>query len=118
MRDSGKEVVTENGQLRVVEALTKSGGLGFGFSGASLTAGASTALCYKHHWESSYILSGTCMVEDLNTGESWKLKPDMAYNVGPMDHYRLHAHTDLHLVSVICPPLEESERHDTDGAGL
>ncbi len=109
MRDNGKEMVTENGQLRVVRALTKSDGLGFGFSEVHLTAGASTVLCYQHHWESSYILSGTGLVEDLNTCESWELKPDMAYNVGPMEHHRLHAYSDLHLVSVICPLLEESE---------
>ncbi len=50
MRDTGKEMVTENGQVRVVRALTKSDGLGFSFSEVSLTAWASTALCYKHHW--------------------------------------------------------------------
>ena len=115
MRAAGKEMVTANGQARVVRALTKSDGLGFSFSDVNLSAGASTVLWYKHHWESNYILSGTGLVEDLNTGESWNLKPDIAYNVGPRDRHRLTAVTDLHLASVFCPPLEGSEQHDADG---
>ncbi len=116
MRTTGKEMMTANGQARVVRALTRSDGLGISISDVNLAAGASTVLWYKHHWESNYILSGTGLVEDLNTGESWKLKPDMAYNVGPRDRHRLNAHTDMHLVSVFCPPLEGSEQHDADGS--
>jgi L-ectoine synthase len=116
MRAAGKEIVTANGQARVVRALTKSDGLGVGVSDVNLTAGASTVLWYKHHWETNYILSGTGLVEDLNTGESWKLEADIAYNVGPKDRHRLSAHTDLHLVSVFCPPLVGNEQHDADGA--
>jgi len=115
MRAAGKEIVTANGQARVVRALTKSDGMGFSFSDVNLTAGASTVLWYKHHWASNYILSGTGLVEDLNTGESWELKADMAYNVGPRDRHRLTALTDLHLASVFCPPLEGSEQYDADG---
>jgi L-ectoine synthase len=40
----------------------------------------------------------------------------MAYNVGPKDRHRLRAHTDIHLVSVFCPPLVGDEQHDKDGA--
>ena len=115
MRATGKEMVTANGQARVVRGLTESDGLGFSFADVNLSAGASTVLWNKHHWQSNYVLSGTSLVEDLNTGESWMLKPDMAYIVGPMDRYRLNAHTDMHLASIICPPLEGSEQHDTDG---
>jgi L-ectoine synthase len=109
MRASGKEIVTENGQVRALRALTELDGLGFGFSDVKLSAGASTEQRSKHHWESNYIISGTGLVEDLNTGESRMLKSDMAYNGGPRDQYRLSAHTDLHLARVICPPLEGSE---------
>jgi len=115
MRATGNEMVTANGQARIVRALTESDGLGFSFADVNLTAGASTALWNKQHWQSNYVLSGTGLVEDLNTGESWMLKPDMAYNAGPRDRHRLNAHTDMHLASIICPPLEGSDQHDTDG---
>lgn len=115
MRAQGKEIATANGHSRAVRALTRADGLGFSFSDVTFAAGASTVLWYKHHWETNYILSGTGLVEDLTTGESWKLAPDIAYNVGPKDRHRLSAETDIHLVSVFCPPLEGTEQHDADG---
>ena len=116
MREAGGELVVANGQARVVRALTKADGLGFSFSDVKFAAGATTVLWYKHHWETNYIMTGCGEVEDLTTGESWKLEPDMTYNVGPKDRHRLSAQTDLHLVSVFCPPLEGTEQHDADGA--
>ena len=116
MREAGREMLVANGQARVVRALTKTDGLGFSFSDVNFAAGATTKLWYKHHWETNYIVSGTGQVEDLTTGESWKLEPDMTYNVGPKDRHQLSAETDLHLASVFCPPLEGTEQHDSDGA--
>ena len=116
MREAGREMLVANGQARVVRALTKTDGLGFSFSDVNFAAGATTKLWYKHHWETNYIISGTGQVDDLTTGESWKLEPDMTYNVGPKDRHQLSAETDLHLASVFCPPLEGTEQHDADGA--
>lgn len=116
LRAAGKEIVVANGQARTLRALTQSDGLGISFSDVNLAAGASTVLWYKNHWECNYIVSGTGRVEDLNTGESWELEADMAYNVGPKDRHRLSADTDLHIASVFCPPLAGNEQHDADGA--
>ena len=116
MRRAGKEMVIANGQARTVRMLTTADGLGFGFSDVHLAAGAEAILWYKHHWEANHILSGTGEVTDLATGQTWKLGPSMGYNVGPKDRHRLRAHTDIHLVSVFCPPLVGNEQHDEDGA--
>jgi len=116
MRRAGKEMIVGNGQARTVRMLTKADGLGFGFSDVHLAAGAEAILWYKHHWEANHIISGTGEVTDLTTGQTWKLEPSMAYNVGPKDRHRLRAHTDIHLVSVFCPPLVGNEQHDKDGA--
>jgi len=106
MRKSGKELITGDGEARIVRALTKSDGLGFSFSDVKLTVGSNTLLRSNQHWESNYILSGTGLVEDLNTGEAWTLEPDLTYNVGPGNRYRLSADTDMHWVSVTCPSIE------------
>jgi len=116
MRRDGKEMVVANGRARTIRMLTKADGLGFGFSDVRFAAGAETVLWYKHHWEANHILSGTGEVSDLATGRTWKLEPSMAYNVGPKDRHRVRAHTDIHLVSVFCPPLVGNEQHDKDGA--
>jgi L-ectoine synthase len=116
MRRAGKEMIAANGQARTVRMLTKADGLGFGFSDVHLAAGAEAILWYKHHWEANHIISGTGEVTDLATGQTWKLEPSMAYNVGPKDRHRVRAYTDIHLVSVFCPPLVGNEQHDKDGA--
>ena len=96
--------------------LTKADGLGFGFSDVHFDAGAEAVLWYKHHWEANHIISGTGEVTDLTTGQTWKLEPSMAYSVGPEDRHRMRATTDIHLLSVFCPPLVGNEQHDKDGA--
>ena len=116
MRANGEEMVVANGGARSVRALTAADGMGFSVSDVRFSAGAVVDLWYKHHWEANYILSGTGRVDDRGTGESWPLEPGSLYNVGPKDRHRVTSETDLHLVSVFCPPLRGDEQHDADGA--
>ena len=105
MRRAGREMIAANGQARTLRMLTKADGLGFGFSDVHLAEGAEAVLWYKHHWEANHIVSGTGAVTDLTTGQTWKLEPGMAYNVGPKDRHRVRARTGIHLLSVFCPPV-------------
>lgn len=116
MRRAGKEMIVAAGQARTLRMLTKADGVGFSFSDVHFAKGAEATLWYKHHWEANHILSGAGEVTDLTTGQTWKLEPGMAYNVGPRDRHRVRAHSDLHYVSVFCPPLMGTEQHDEDGA--
>ncbi|MFO1170727.1 MAG: ectoine synthase [Hyphomicrobiaceae bacterium] len=116
LRKAGQEMVVANGQARTLRMLTKADGLGFGFSDVHFDKGAEAQLWYKHHWEANHILSGTGEVTDLTTGESWALGPGIAYNVGPKDRHVVKANSDLHYISVFCPPLIGTEQHDKDGA--
>ena len=116
MRAAGKEMTAAGGQARTLRMLVKADDLGFGFSDVHFSAGAEAVLWYKHHWEANHIISGTGDVTDLTTGQSWELAPGVAYNVGPRDRHRLRARTDIHLISIFCPPLQGDEIHDADGA--
>jgi L-ectoine synthase len=116
MRREGRELVVANGQARTVRMLTAADDVGFGFSDVHLNAGAEATLWYRHHREANHILSGTGEVTDLTTEESWRLGPETAYIVGPEDRHRLRAETDMHLVSIFCPPLRGDEQHDGDGS--
>jgi quercetin dioxygenase-like cupin family protein len=116
MRAAGKEMVVANGRARTIRMLTQADEVGFGLSDVRLDAGAEAVLWYKHHWEANHILDGSGEVTDLTTGESWKLAPGTAYNVGPRDRHRLRATTDLHLLSVFSPALKGDEQHDEEGA--
>jgi L-ectoine synthase len=116
MRAQGREIVVANGKARTIRMLTQADNVGFGLSDVHFEAGAEAVLWYKHHWEANHILAGTCEVTDLTTKQSWRLTPSMAYYVGPKDRHKLRAITDVHLLSVFCPPLKGDEQHDADGS--
>jgi quercetin dioxygenase-like cupin family protein len=116
LRAAGQEMIVANGQARTLRMLTRADDVGFGFSDVHLAPGAEALLWYKHHWEANHIVAGRGAVIDLTTGQSWGLAPGVSYNVGPKDRHRLRADSELHLVSVFCPPLEGHERHDAEGA--
>lgn len=116
MRREGKELLAAAGKARTIRMLTKADDLGFGFSDVHLAAGAEPTLWYKHHWEANHVLSGTGEITDLTTGQAWPIGPSVSYCVGPKHRHRIRAHTDIHLVSIFCPPLVGDEQHDADGA--
>ena len=113
---AGRLKELQGGDTRSARYLTAAEGVGFSFHVNRCQAAPAHRLWYRHHWEANYILSGTGHVEDLGTGEAWPLESGSLYNVGPKDRHRVTAETDLHLVSVFCPPLRGDEQHDADGA--
>jgi L-ectoine synthase len=115
MRAAGKEMVVANGAARTLRMLTRADDVGFGLSDVHLEPGAETVLWYKHHREANHILASTGEVTDLSTGESWRLDPGVAYNVGPRDRHKLRAITGLHLLSIFSPALQGDEQHDAEG---
>jgi L-ectoine synthase len=116
MRAAGQEMIFADGRDRTLRMLVQADGVGFGFSDVHFAAGADTVIWFKHHWEANHILAGSFEVTDLTSGQSWRLGPGMAYNVGPKDRHRLRALSDVHLVSIFCPALRGDETHDEDGS--
>ena len=115
LRAAGREMTVAGDSARSVRMLLKADGLGFTVSDVHLAAGNRNRLWYKHHWEANYVLEGEGVVASLATGEEWAMEPGMVYCVGPDDRHSMHAHSDLHLLSVFCPALLGHELHDADG---
>lgn len=104
LRHAGEEVREANGKVRIVHALTAADGLGFSFSDLRLQAGATMQSQGRDYWETSYIVSGTAEVEELESSQTWKLEPDAIFNTAPGERFRLSARTDLHAVQVAASP--------------
>ena len=107
--------ITASGLARVIRMVLKADGLGFSVSDVRIKAGQESVLWYKHHLEANYILEGKGEVEDLTTRERFALEAGMLYIVGPKDRHRLKSTTDLHILSVLNPPLVGDEQHAADG---
>jgi L-ectoine synthase len=116
VRASGHEVVIAGGSARTARFLTATDGVGFTFSDVSQGAGGEARLWYKNHWEANYILEGVGELEEVATGQKWRLEPGTIYVVGPDDRHIVRADTDLRLISVFNPPLGGDENHDADGS--
>ena len=111
----GRIVSISHAKSSAVRLLTKSDGVGFSVSEARASAGESSDLWYKHHWEANLILDGALDVTDLATGDTHRLGPSALYLVGPADRHRIETHEGVHLISVFNPPRAGHESHDEDG---
>ncbi len=115
LRERGREKIVAGGSARTVRMLLQEDQVGFTVSNVNLAAGNRNILWYRNHWEANYVLHGSGAVSDLGTDEHWPLEPGTMYCVGPEDRHSMHAHTDLHLISVFCPALNGDEQHDEHG---
>lgn len=96
LESEGRVVSISHGKSSAVRLLTKSDGVGFSVSEARASAGESSDLWYKNHWEANYVRSGRGVLEDRGTGERWLLAPGVVYRVGPSDRHRIETHGGVH----------------------
>ena len=115
-RAGGWEVVVDSGRVRSLRYVSAADRVGFSLHLNVSEYGDGRQLWYKHHWEANYIVSGEATLEDLDRGDSWRLRAGSLYVVGPTDRHRLVGQRDICLVSVFCPALRGDEIHDAQGA--
>ena len=115
-RAGGWEKVLDSGRVRSVRYVTGADLVGFSVHLNESASGDGRQLWYKHHWEANYIISGEATLEDLDRGDTWRLRAGSLYTVGPTDRHRLVGQRDIRLASVFCPALRGDETHDKDGA--
>lgn len=90
--------------------------VGFSLHDTVLHAGTTTEMWYRHHIEAVYCIEGTGSLDDLETGESYRIAPGTMYLLDGHERHRLHAHSDLRMVCVFNPPCTGREVHEPDGS--
>lgn len=96
--------------------LLKRDGLGFSLHDTLIYAGTETRMCYRHHLEAVYCISGEGSIEVLPTGESHPIRPGTLYALDGHEEHVLRAHSELRLLCVFNPPVTGHEVHGADGA--
>lgn len=91
-------------------------GCGFSMTETTTEAGSDQILWYKHHIEANYVIEGVGEVENMATGERYKLRPGTMYTLDGNERHRLRAFTKMRFVCVFSPPLTGRETHDEDGS--
>ena len=91
-------------------------GVGFTLNETTVEAGSEQVMWYKNHVEANYVISGEGEVEDLETGQIYRLRPGTTYTLNGHERHRIRAKTRMKLICVFTPPLTGREVHDADGA--
>jgi len=71
---------------------------------------------YKHHLESCYCVSGSAVLTDAETGESFEIGPDTTYVLSKNEPHYFEALEETTLICVFNPPLQGDEVHQEDGS--
>ena len=102
---------------RSARLVVKGDGVGYSLHETTVTEGTELHLEYKHHYESNYCFAGEGEVEDVATGQVYRITPGTVYVLDKNDRHILRATKgDLKLVCVFNPPLVGNETHAADGS--
>jgi L-ectoine synthase len=96
--------------------LLKEDGMGFSFHVTKLHAGSELRMHYRNHLEAVLVLKGTGTIEDLETGETHRLRPGVMYALDRHDRHIVRPETDILTACVFNPPVTGREVHDENGA--
>ncbi len=99
-----------------VRLLLSEDGMGYSLNVTKIAPGLEIEMCYEHHLEAVYCVSGTGSVEDLSAGVTHPISPGTIYALDQHDAHILRSETELELVCVFNPALTGMEQR-TPGGG-
>ena len=112
---TGRRLV-ETAGWNSVRLLLKDDGMGFSFHITTIYAGAELPMHYRNHLESVYCVAGEGSIENLETGEKFRIHPGVMYALDRHDPHVLRAASEMTMACVFNPPLNGLEVHDETGA--
>ena len=110
---SDRRVVTRTWES--TRLLLKNDRMGFSFHITTIYARSETHICYQHHLEAVYCISGEGEVETLSDGKIHPIRPGTLYALDRHDDHLLRGITEMKLACVFNPPLTGREVHDKNG---
>lgn len=90
--------------------------MGFSLHDTLMHAGTETRMCYRHHLEAVYCVSGQGSIEVVASREVFAIADGTMYALDGHDEHILRAVTELRLICVFNPPVIGTEVHDETGA--
>lgn len=114
--DGKRAVKCPNGGFVSYRYVLEQEGMGFGLHKTMIPRGDEQHWHYKNHLEACFCVSGWGMLTNLETNETFEIKPDTCYLLDKHDDHLFQALTDVVLISVFNPPLSGGEVHREDGS--
>jgi len=96
--------------------LLEADGMGYTMTRTVIAPGKKNYWHYKKHLESCYCVSGEAVLTNAETGEEFKILPDMTYVLDQHDAHYFEAKVETVLICVFNPPLLGREIHNAEGS--
>jgi len=90
--------------------------MGFSVNRTIIPKGKPQRWHYLNHLEACYCVSGSAMLTDKKTGNSYNIIPGVVYILDKHDDHIFQAFEETVLVSIFNPPLTGMETHDSSGS--
>lgn len=116
LQGTSREVHCPKGGFISSRLLLESDGMGFTLTHTFIPKGMPQTWHYKNHFEACYCVSGEARVGNLETGETFSIKPGDMYALDRHDRHLFMALEDTVLICVFNPPLKGAEVHQEDGS--
>ena len=98
-----------------VRLLLAEDGMGFTFNVTTLKPGVEVQMCYQHHLEAVYCMTGRGSIEDEATGTVHAIEAGTLYALDKHDAHVLRSDSALELVCIFNPALVGTETRDASG---
>lgn len=92
-----------------VRLLHEEDGMGVSLVDGVLEPGFDMILRHRNHLEACYCIEGKGTVEDLESGQIYRIEPGTLYAMNNHDHHRIRAATRMRLICTFVPPLSGDE---------
>lgn len=114
--ETEREVHCPKGGFVSYRYLLKKDGMGFSLHRTDVPRGERQHWHYKNHLEACYCMSGVGELTDIESNETFLIKPGDCYVLDKNDNHYFRAKTDVVLISVFNPPVAGREVHNEDGS--
>ena len=102
--------------VRSIAQKERADGVGFTLTDTNLNAGSEALLHYKNHIEANYVIEGTGVLTNLETGQTFDVRPGFMYTLDKHDRHEMTTTSDMRIICVFSPALVGTEKHDADGS--
>jgi L-ectoine synthase len=114
--DSDREVNCPKGGFKSLRYLLESDNMGYTVTMTEIPKGLPQIWHYKNHLETCVCVKGRALLINLETEETYNIRPGVAYVLDKNDRHQFQALTDVTLICVFNPPLKGREVHKEDGS--
>lgn len=112
---TGTDRDVADGTWRSKRIILAGDGVGFSFHETTIEAGSVNEFHYQHHVEAVWVIEGTGMLTDLDTGQQYPLADGTMYLLNNNDRHRVTCDEQLRMLCVFNPPVTGREVHDENG---